>query len=129
MPEIKCDYGHATHLGTPQWIELLTLDQMRRAVELMGEKITAAEAQPNRVIRRICRGGICLANYREDWYEAAADHFQRIHKESFMEEAAADYVKRSYGTEVLRRELPSIEIKRVTQFEYDTEWFPPFNPA
>lgn len=53
MLEINGGYGHATHVSTPQWIELLTLDQMRRAVELMSEKITAAEAQPKRVIWRV----------------------------------------------------------------------------
>lgn len=127
MPEIKCDFGHATHVSTPQWIELLTLDQMRRAVELMGEKIKAAEAQPTRVIWRVCCGGLCLANYQEDRYEAAADHFQRVYKEAFLEEAAG-YVEKPYGTETFRRSLPSIEIERVTQFEYETEWFP-LNPA
>jgi len=39
-------------------------------------------------------------------------------------EEAVDYVQKPYGTETFRRELPSIEIARVTQFEYDTEWFP-----
>lgn len=128
MPEIKCDYGHTTHVSTPQWIELLTLDQMRRAVELMTGKITAAEAQPKRVIWRVCCGGVCVANYQEDRYEAAVDHFQRAYREWFMEEAP-DYLKKSYGTETFRRSLPSIEIERVTQFEYETEWFPPLNPA
>lgn len=128
VPEIKCDYGHATHISTPQWIDLLTLDQMKRAVELMGEKITAAEAQPKRVIWRVCCGGLCLANCQEDQYEKAADHLLRIYKESFMEEAD-DYVKKPYGTEVFRRSLPSMETERVTQFEYETEWFPPLNPA
>jgi hypothetical protein len=123
MPEIKCDHGHTIHVSTPQWIEKLTLDQMRHAVELMGEKITAAEAQPQRVIWRVCCGGLCLGNYREDQYEAAAQHFLSIYKDSFMEEAA-DYVKKPYGTETFRRQLPSIEIERVTQFEYETEWFP-----
>ena len=128
MPEIKCEYGHTTHVSTQQWIELLTLDQMRRAVELMNEKITAAEAQPKRVIWRVCCGGVCLGNYQEDRYEAAAEHFLRVYNDSFMEEAA-DYVKKPYGTETFRRRLPSIEIERVTQFEYETEWFPPLNPA
>ena len=123
MAEIKCDHGHAMNVSTPDWIAQLSLDQMRRAIELMGEKIKAAEAQPKRVIWRVCCGGLCLANYREDQYEKAADHFLRIYKESFMEEAA-DYVKKPYGTEIFRRSLPSIEIERVTQFEYDTEWFP-----
>jgi hypothetical protein len=111
------------NVSTPNWIAQLSLDQMRRAVELMGEKIKAAEAQPKRVIWRVCCGGLCLENYREDQYEKAADHFLSVYKESFMEEAG-DYVKKPYGTETFRRSLPSIEIERVTQFEYDTEWFP-----
>lgn len=123
MPEIKCDHGHVTNVSTPEWIAQLSLDQMRRAVELMSEKITAAEAQPKRVVWRVCCGGLCLANYREDRFEKAADHLLRIFKTSFMEEAV-DYVKKPYGTETFRRTLPSIEIERVTQFEYETEWFP-----
>ena len=39
-------------------------------------------------------------------------------------EEAADYVAKPYGTETFRQRLPSIEIERVTQFEYDAEWFP-----
>ncbi|MHA6234226.1 hypothetical protein [Pseudomonas fluorescens group sp. PF-69] len=123
MPEIKCDHGHVTNVSTPEWIAQLSLDQIRRAVELMSEKIKSAEAQPKRIIWRVCCGGSCLANYQEDQYEKAADHLLRIFKESFMEEAA-DYVKKPYGTEIFRRTLPSIEIERVTQFEYDNEWFP-----
>lgn len=123
MPEIKCEYGHVMNVGTPEWVAQLTLDQMRYAVGLMGEKIKAAEAQPKRTIWRVCCGGLALANYREDQYERAADHLLRIYKESFMEEAA-DYVNRPYGTETFRRSLPSIEIEGVTQFEYDNEWFP-----
>ena len=123
MPEIKCDHGHVANVSTPEWIAQLTLDQMRSAFELMGEKIKAAEAQPKRVVWRVCRGGVCEGNYREEQYEKAVDHLQRIFKGKFMEEAA-EYVKKPYGTETFRRELPSIEIERVTQLEYDTEWFP-----
>lgn len=123
MPEIKCDYGHVINVGTPAWVAQLSLDQMRYAVELMSNKIKAAEAEPLRVIWRVCCGGVALGNYREDRYEEAADHLLRIYKESFMEEAA-DYVKKPYGTETFRRSLPSMEIERVTQFEYDNEWFP-----
>ena len=123
MAEIKCIMGHTMSVSTPEWIDQLTLDQMRHAVEIMDEKIRAAEALPKRVIWRVCCGSLCLANYRENQYGKALDHFLVAYKESFAEEAA-DYVKKPYGTEVFRRVLPSIEIERVTQLEYDTEWFP-----
>lgn len=123
MPEIKCAFGHKQSIGTHAWVSTLTLDQMRYARDQMAENISAAEAQPRRMVWRVCRGGVCKGNYREDQYEKAADHLLRIFKAKFMEEAA-DCVKKPYGTETLRRELPSIEIARVTQFEYDTEWFP-----
>jgi hypothetical protein len=123
MPEIKCHAGHTMHVGTAEWVAALTLDQARYAREKMDEKIKAAEAMPKRIVWRVCRGGVCDGNYPEDQYEKAADHLLRIFKDKFMEEAA-DYVKKPYGTETFRRELPSIEIERVTQLEYDTEWFP-----
>lgn len=123
MPEIKCEHGHTQSVGTTAWLETLTLDQLRFAREKADEKIKAAEAQPKRVIWRVCCGGIALGNYREEHYEKAADHLLRVFKALFMEEAA-EYMKKPYGTETFRRTLPSIEIERVTQFEYDTEWFP-----
>ncbi|MDY7559909.1 hypothetical protein QN366_05095 [Pseudomonas sp. CCC3.2] len=123
MPEIKCVHGHAMSIGTTDWVATLTLDQIRFARDLMSEKIKAAEALPQRVIWRVCSGGLAQGNYQEDQYEKAADHLLRIYKESFMEEAA-DYVKKPYGTETFRRRLPSLEVERVTQFEYETEWFP-----
>ncbi len=123
MPEIKCDYGHVMSVGTDAWIEQLTLDQMRHATELMSEKIKAAEAQPKRVIWRVCCGGLALGNYPESQYEKAADHLLRVYKESFVEEAV-EYVRKPYGTETFRRSLPSMEIALVTQFEYENEWFP-----
>lgn len=123
MPEIKCHMGHAQSVSTTDWVATLTLDQLRFARDAMDEKIKAAEAQPKRIVWRVCRGGVCEANYQEDQYEKAADHLLRIFKANFMDEAA-DYVKKPYGTETFRRELPSIEIERCTQFEYETEWFP-----
>jgi len=123
MPEIKCHMGHAQHISTTDWVAALTLDQLRFARDAMDKKIKAAEPTPERVVWRVCRGGVCEGSYPEDQYEKAADHLLRIFKAKFMEEAA-DYVKKPYGTETFRREMPSIEIERVTQFEYDTEWFP-----
>lgn len=123
MPEIKCSQGHTQSISTDDWVATLTLDQMRYARDQMDDEIKAAEAQPKRTVWRVCRSSICVANYREDEYEKAADHLLRIFKDKFMEEAA-DYVQKPYGTETFRRELPSIEIARVTQLEYDTEWFP-----
>jgi hypothetical protein len=101
----------------------LTLDQLVYARDQMDQKIKAAQAQPKRTVWRVSNGITCDGNYREEEFEKAADHLLRIFKDKFMEEAA-DYVKKPYGTETFRRELPSIEIERVTQFEYDNEWFP-----
>lgn len=123
MPEIKCAHGHAVHVSTPEWIEKLTIDQMRRATELMNEKIKAAEAQPKRCVWRVCVGGWVDANYREEDYDKAADHLLRIFKERFSQEAK-DFIGDHYGTIRFEREIPHISVELVSQLEYDTEWFP-----
>ena len=123
MPEITCEHGHKQSIGTDAWVATLTLDQMRYARDQMAEKIKAAEALPRRTIWRVCNGSSCVGNYREEDFEKAANHLLRIFKEPFMAEAA-EYVAKPYGTEIFRRQLPSIEVERVTQHEYDTEWFP-----
>jgi hypothetical protein len=110
-------------VGTTEWIATLTLDQLRFARSEADAKIKAAEAQPKRTVWRVCLSGYCDGNYREDEYEKAADHLVRIFKEKFMKEAAG-FVEAPYGTGIFERQLPSISAERVTQFEYETEWFP-----
>ena len=71
MPEIMCHMGHTQHVSTTDWVATLTLDQLRFARDSMDVKIKAAEAQPKRIVWRVCRGGLCEANYQEDQYEKA----------------------------------------------------------
>lgn len=123
MPEIKCHQGHAMHVSTDDWIGALTLDQLRYARDKANEKIAAAEAQPKRTVWRVCRGGICEGNYREEEYEKAADHLLRIFKDRFIQEAK-DFLEEPYGRARFADEIPRIVPFRVTQHEYDTEWFP-----
>jgi len=122
MPEIKCEFGHTQCIGTDAWVATLTLDQMRYASEALGEKIKAAAEAPKRNVWRVCRGGFCEANYREDDYEKAADHLLRIYKEWFMLEAA-DWIEKPCGYLNFERDLPHITPERISQTEYDTEWF------
>ena len=123
MPEIKCHHGCSMSVGTDQWVATLTIDQMRYACEAMGEKIKAIEDSPKRTVWRVCRGGYCEANYREEDYEKAAEHLLRIYKERFMSEAA-DWLEKPRGYLNFERDLPHITPERVSQPEYDTEWFP-----
>ncbi|WP_262020281.1 hypothetical protein [Pseudomonas sp. Pse35] len=123
MPEIKCEFGHKQSIGTDAWVETLTLDQMKYARDQMTGKIKAAEAQPKRCVWRVCRGGLAEGNYREEDFEQAADHLVRIFKERFIEEAKV-FVDHHYGTLRFEREIPHLSVELVSQFEYDTEWFP-----
>lgn len=123
MPEIKCHHGCSMSVGTDEWVSTLTIDQIRYAKEQMDKKIKAAEEAPKRTVWRVCRGSLCEANYREDEYEKAADHLLQIYKERFMSEAA-DWIEKPRGYLNFERELPHITPERVSQFEYNTEWFP-----
>lgn len=123
MPEIKCEFGHTQNIGTDEWVGTLTLDQMRYARDRMAEKIKAAEAQPKRTVWRVCQGGFCSGNYREEDYEQAADHLLRIYKAELMK-VAPDWIEKPFGYNVFERQLPSLAPELVTQLEYDTEWFP-----
>jgi len=110
-------------IGTDEWIGQLTLDQMRYARNQMAEKIKKAEEKPKRTVWRVCVGGWVEGNYREEDFEKAADHLLRIFKEKFTKEAQ-DFIAEPYGTLQFSREIPSITPERVTQLEYETEWFP-----
>ncbi|MDH2244847.1 hypothetical protein N5J76_03190 [Pseudomonas sp. GD03855] len=123
MPEITCDYGHTMSVGTDEWIGTLTLDQIRYARDQMDAKIKAAEEQPKRVVWRVGAGGWIDGNYREEEFEKAAEHLLRIFKERFIKEAK-DFIDEPYSAFQFAREIPHITAERVTQFEYETEWFP-----
>ena len=109
MPDIKCHQGCSMTIGIDQWVATLTIDQMRYTCETMGEKIKAAEEPPKRTVWRICRVGLCEANYREDDYEKAADHLLRIYKERFKSKAA-ELLKKPCGYLNFERDLPHINL-------------------
>ncbi|OZY26568.1 hypothetical protein [Pseudomonas lundensis] len=123
MPVIKCHHGCSLHVSTPEWVATLTIDQLRYAREAMDAKIKAVEESQKRTVWRLCRGGACEANYREDDFEKAADHLLRIFKSRFMREAD-DWIEKPYGYLYFERNLPRITPELVSQIEYDTEWFP-----
>jgi len=123
MPVIKCHHGCSLHVSTPEWVATLTIDQLRYAREAMDAKIKAVEESQKRTGWRLCRGGACEANYREDDFEKAADHLLRIFKSRFMREAD-DWIEKPYGYLYFERNLPRITPELVSQIEYDTEWFP-----
>lgn len=128
MPEIKCDYGHAMSVSTDEWIKQLSIDQMRYAREQMDALIKKADEAPKRYVWRVCSGdGWVDGNYREEDYEKAADHMLRIYKEKFVREAA-DFLKEPYGVMRGGQSLPCISVERVSQVEYDSEWFPAETP-
>lgn len=123
MPEIKCEHGHVQSVGTDAWVATLTLDQMKYARDQMAEKIKTAEAQPKRTVWRVCQSGFCSGNYREEDFEQAADHLLRIYKAELMK-VAQEWIEKPFGYSVFERQLPTLSPELVTQFEYDTEWFP-----
>ena len=123
MPEIKSKHGSSMRIGTDQRVATLPIDQIRYACKAMGEKIKAADEAPKRTVWRVCRGGFCEANYREEDYEKATEHLLRIYKERFMSEAA-DWIEKPRGYLNFEQDLPHITPERVSQLEYDTEWFP-----
>lgn len=124
MPEIKCEYGHVQRIGTDDWISQLTMDQLRYARQQMDDKIKAAEQAPRRTVWCVDDGITIDAWYREEDYEKAADHLVRIYKDAFIREAK-DFKGGPGSVHDLKQSLPSIEPRRVTQLEYDNEWFPP----
>lgn len=124
MPQIQCEHGHKVHVSTQQFLGTLTVDQLRYAREQADSKIKAAEQSAKRVVWRVCQGSICVGNYKEEEYEAAADHLLRIYKEAFIQEAR-DFVQKPYGTLRFEREIPHVAAELTTQVEYDTEWFSP----
>lgn len=123
MPEIKCEHGHITYVSTTQWIDKLNLDQLRHAHTRIGEKITSAEAGPKRTVWLVSDGLVNEAWYREEEFEKAADHLLRIFKKKFMDEAPL-YNAKPFSPYQFTQIVPSITPTRVTQFEYDIEWFP-----
>lgn len=123
MPEIKCEYGHTQRISTDEWISQLSLDQLRYARQQMSDKIEKAEQAPRRTVWIVDDGTTVDGFYREDAFDQAADHLVRIYKDVFMREAK-DFSGGPGSIHEFKRSIPSIEPRRVTQLEYENEWFP-----
>ncbi|MCV9917753.1 hypothetical protein OIU19_03025 [Pseudomonas sp. BT-42-2] len=123
MPEIKCDYGHTQRIGTDEWISQMSLDQIRYAHQQMAEKIQKVETGPRRTVWLVDDGITIAGFYREEAAEEAADHLLQIFKEVFLREVK-DFTGAHGSIHEFKQSLPHIEPRRVTQFEYDNEWFP-----
>jgi hypothetical protein len=123
MPEIKCAYGHTLSVGTDEWINQLSLDQLRYARQQMAELIDKAEQSPRRTVWLVDDGISVAGFYREDAFADAADHLLRIYKDAFLREAK-DFGGGPGSIHEFKQSIPHVEPRRVTQFEYDTEWFP-----
>jgi hypothetical protein len=127
VPEFRCECGRSKHLGTDEWLKGLTLDQVRHAKTRADEIITRAEEASRRTVWVVNNGTYNDAFYREGEYEKAAEHLLRIFKEKFMPEAK-DYSEKPYAPRRFAEEVPHIYPERVTQHEYDNEWFPEKKP-
>lgn len=123
MPELKCEYGHTMRIGTDEWISQLSLDQLRYARQQMADKIDKAEQGPRRTVWLVDDGITIDGFYREEAFADAADHLLRIYKDVFVREAK-DFGGGAGSVHEFKQSIPHIEPRRVTQFEYDTEWFP-----
>lgn len=123
MARATCDYGHEARLSTTDWVDQMTADQKRYALELLEKEIKKIDEAPKRTVWRLCMGGLCEANYREEEYEKAAEHLLQIFKGRFEQEAK-DWLDKPYGWVRFQDEVPHIVPERVSQIEYDTEWFP-----
>ncbi|MEG7359999.1 hypothetical protein [Pseudomonas citronellolis] len=123
MPEIRCDCGRSQHIGTDDWLKSMTLDQVRYAKEKAEGIIKKADEAPRRTVWCVSDGTVIDRFYREDEYEKAADRLAQIFREVFVREAA-DFTRAPYGRGRFAEEIPHIYPQRVTQYEYDNEWFP-----
>jgi hypothetical protein len=124
MPKIKCDYGHIQTIGTDEWLTQLTLDQLKYARDEADKIIKKAKEAPRRTVWQVVIDDCIIeAIYREEDHRKASDHLLRIYGEKFAEEAA-HFNESPCSAYVFNKQLPKIVIERVTQFEYDTEYFP-----
>lgn len=123
MPEIKCEYDHVQSVGVHEWISQMSLDQLRYARQQMADKIEAAEQGPRRTVWLVDDGITIDGFYREEAHAEAAEHLLRIYKDVFLREAK-DFSGGPGSAHDFKQSIPHIEPRRVTQFEYDNEWFP-----
>lgn len=123
MPEIKCHHGCSMSIGTTEWLATLTLDQLVFARDHADGKIKAARQEAMRTVWIVSNGVVNVCWFRDSEAALAADYLMGIFKEKFLIEAEK-FVAKPYGTARMPERIPHIYVELVTQFEYDTEWFP-----
>ncbi|WP_085638042.1 MULTISPECIES: hypothetical protein [unclassified Pseudomonas] len=111
-------------ISTPEFIASMSLGQLHAAGDLIRDRIRVVEAEKKRIVWQVCRGGIIDRSFREEQFEAAADHLLSIFRKHFLEIAADFVAGRTGTTREMAQEIPRIEAELVPQFEYETQWFP-----
>lgn len=110
-------------MSTAEYLDKLTLEQLRFARDYAANRIKQAEESTRRTVWVVTDGIVNLAWFREEQPEAAADQLLAIFKERFVTEAKR-FVAKPYSPTIFSNRVPHVHAHRCCQLEYDTEWFP-----
>lgn len=107
-------------MSTNEYLDSLTIDQLRYARDEADKRIKKAEQQPKKIVWVVSNGFYNDGWYREEDYDKALKHLQKLLMEDRASKSFRDMIKEHHSVNLFH--LPSIEPYYNNETEYE-EWF------
>lgn len=107
-------------MSIKDYLNTLTVDQLRTVRKIADEKIEEASRSPKRVIWHVEEGGFILESFREEDYEKALQYLKKELDDEDIIRSMQETIKA--GKRLGRLELPRIVPAFENEVEYE-EWF------
>lgn len=110
-------------MSTTEYLDSLTIDQLRWAREEADKRIKKAEESPKKIVWIVTNGSYNISNHREeDYQEAVKSLIKAIETDIHVEWAFEDAIKDRGSLSTFAQNFPRIKLLWQNEIEYE-EWF------
>lgn len=110
-------------MSTNDYLDSLTIDQLRYARDEADKRIKKAESKPKKLVWIVSNGLSNVSWHREEDYEKALESFTKvITEDKWTKRAFTDTITDRHSIYDFKQSLPTIDALYQNETEYE-EWF------
>lgn len=110
-------------MSTSEYLDSLTIDQLRYARDEADKRIKKAEESPKKIVWIVTNGNYNITWHREEDYSKAVESLiKAIQTDVHVEWAFEDAIKERCNSNVFSQNFPKIKLLWQNETEYE-EWF------
>lgn len=109
-------------MSTTEYLDTLTIDQLRFARDEADRRIKKAETAPKKILWQV-GGGLSLGEvFKEEDHQKALEYFLKSYREQFDARLVDEILNRRTSPSTFRRCIPTLDFIYENEVEYE-EWF------